>query len=154
MLTTSISLPAEQAPIWRANQREVMRLAVRTLRLTMFRNGVRRSVTRRYNRHEQPFVVVTTRFTAAEYDTLHCAAAAMRVSVSWLVNRMIQLWLKPARRRAGNTHVTNYDCDSLKWNNQVGVITECLMFWRKNHPKNREPQRITREITDKNIHCT
>jgi len=131
MLTTSVSLPAEQAQIWRTSQREIMRLAIRTLRLTMFRNGVRRATTRRYNRRASPFVGATTRFTTAEYDTLHCAAAAMRVSVSWLVYRMVRLWLKPERRWQGNTHVTNYDCDSLKWNENAGVITECLLFWPK-----------------------
>ena len=131
MLTTSVSLPATEAQTWRRHQREVMRLAIRTLRLTMFRNGVRRGVKRSYNRQQGSFEVVTTRFTMAEYDTLHCAAAAMRVSVSWLVYRMVRLWLKPERRWQGNTHVTNYDCDLLKWNENAGVITECLLFWPK-----------------------
>ncbi|MFO1480411.1 MAG: hypothetical protein U1F40_09455 [Turneriella sp.] len=120
-----------------------MRLAIRTLRLTMFRNGVRRGVKRSYNRQQGPFEVVTTRFTMAEYDTLHCAAAAMRVSVSWLVYRMVRLWLKPERRWQGNTHVTNYDCDSLKWNENAGVITECLLFWPKFPRANHSSCQIT-----------
>lgn len=128
MLTTSVSLPANEAAIWRTSQGEVMRLAIRTLRLTMFTNGVRRGQKRRYNRQQEKFHVLTTRFTAAEYDTLHCAAAAMRVSVSWLVYRMIKLWLKPTRRLRGNTHVSYYECDTLKWNENAGVITECLLF--------------------------
>lgn len=154
MLTTSVSLPATEAQIWRRHQREVMRLAIRTLRLTMFRNGVRRATTRRYNRRASPFVGATTRFTTAEYDTLHCAAAAMRVSVSWLVHRMILLWLKPARRLRGNLHVTNYECDALKWNENAGIITECLLFWPKISRKNHTPPLITRPIPDKIIHCT
>lgn len=131
MLTTSVSLPKELAPLWRRRQRQVMQMAIRMLRLTMHRNGVRRGVKRRYNRQPGEFLVVTTRFTQAEYDTLHCAAAAMRVSVSWLVFRMILLWQKPSRRLRGNTHVTNYDCDTLKWCANAGAITETLFFWRK-----------------------
>ena len=109
----------------------------------MFRNGVRRGVKRRYNRQQGEFHVLTTRFTPAEYDTLHCAAAAMRVSVSWLVYRMIKLWLKPARRLRANTHVTNYECDALKWNESVGVITECLLFWPKVFHRIKTPPPIT-----------
>lgn len=140
MLTTSVSLPKELAPIWRSRQRQVMQMAIRMLRLTMYKNGVRRGVKRQYNRQAGEFLVVTTRFTEAEYDTLHCTAAAMRVSVSWLVFQMILLWQKPSRRRQGNTHVTNYDCDVLKWCPNVGVITETLFFWRKSpRPPHRLP---------------
>jgi hypothetical protein len=153
MLTTSVSLPATEAEIWRHSQREVMQMAIRTLRLTMFKNGLRRGVKRSYNQRQQNFKIVTTRFTGAEYDTLHCAAAAMRVSVSWLVYRMILLWLKPARRIRGNTHVTNYECDSLRWSQNVGVVTECLFFWPKIR-SSPSPKRIARQIPDKSIHFT
>jgi hypothetical protein len=150
MLTTSVSLPAVEAKIWRTSQREIMRLAVRTLRLTMFKNGMRRGVKRHYNRNLGEFEIVTSRFSEAEYDTLHYAAGAMRVSVSWLVYRMIRLWLKPARRLRGNSHVTNYECDLLKWNQNAGVITESLLFYAKTPPANRTP--ATRQIPDKVIH--
>jgi hypothetical protein len=102
----------------------------------MRQNGVRRGVKRRYNRAPGEYLVVTTRFTEAEYDTLHAAAAAMRVSVSWLVYVMILLWQKPARRARCTTHLTNYELDCLKWNENVGVITESLYIWPKIHHPN------------------
>ena len=103
----------------------------------MRQNGVRRGVKRRYNRQPGDYIVVTTRFTEAEYDTLHAAAAAMRVSVSWLVHQMILLWQKPSRRARFATHLTNYVVDCLKWNQNVGVITESLYIWRKIPTKTR-----------------
>ncbi len=154
MLTTSVSLPASKAILWRTHQSEIMRLAIRTLRLTMFRQGIRRGVKRHYNRIPGEFLIVTTRFTEAEYDTLHCAAAAMRVSVSWLVDRMINLWLKPTRRDRGNTHVTNYECDSLIWCENAGVITECIFFWSKFPRKTYTPPAMKIQIPDKIIYCT
>jgi hypothetical protein len=63
-LTTSVSLPAETAHHWRKKHREIMRFAERFLRLQM-RNAVRRAVTRRYNRDEEGFAIVTTRFSPA-----------------------------------------------------------------------------------------
>ena len=136
MLITSVSLPKGAATVWRRRQRQVMRVAVRMLRLTMRQNGVRRGVKRRYNRQPGEYLVVTTRFSQAEYDTLHAAAAAMRVSVSWLVYRMILLWQKPARRKRLATHLTNYEFDCLKWNENAGIVTESLFIWPKIHHKN------------------
>lgn len=131
MLTTSVSLPKTAATVWRRRQRQVMRMAVRMLRLTMRQSGVRRGVKRRYNRQPGEYLVVTTRFTEAEYDTLHAAAAAMRVSVSWLVHQMVLLWQKPSRRKRFATHLTNYELDCLKWNQNVGIISESLFIWPK-----------------------
>ena len=108
MLTTSVSLPVTFASLWRVRQHEVMRLATRTLRIQFSRQPLRRGVTRMYNRAAEDFSIVTTRFTEAEYDTLHSAAAAFRVSVSWLVCCIIQMWLKPSRRKQGNPFLTNY----------------------------------------------
>lgn len=136
MLITSVSLPKVTATVWRSRQRQVMRMAIRILRLTMRQHGVRRGVKRRYNRQPGEYLVVTTRFTEAEYDTLHAAAAAMRVSVSWLVYQMILLWQKPARRSRFATHLTNYECDCLKWNENAGVVTESLFIWPKIRHKN------------------
>ncbi len=131
MLVTSVSLPGSYAALWRKQQRAVMRMAVRMLRLTMRQNPVRRGVKRQYNRQPGKYEIVTTRFTEAEYDTLHAAASAMRVSVSSLVYIMLLLWHKPARRRHSSGHLTNYELDCLKWNERVGVITESITFWPK-----------------------
>lgn len=137
MLTTSVSLPIKLSAVWRGSQRAIMVLAVRSLRVQMRGGAIRRGVKRRYNRMAGGFEIVTTRFTEAEYDTLHCAAAAMRVSVSWLVYQMILLWLKPARRKRRNSHLTNYVLVPLIWNENVGVFAESLWFLRK--PKPQQP---------------
>ncbi len=109
-------------------------MAVRVLRLTMRQNAVRRGVKRHYNRRAEKFEIVTTRFTAEQYDILHAAAAAMRVSVSWLVYLMLLLWEKPVRRGQAPQYLTNYSLDCLKWNERVGVITESLYFYPKSTP--------------------
>jgi hypothetical protein len=128
-LTTSVSLPAETAQHWRKKHREIMRFAERFLRLQM-RSAVRRAVTRRYNRDGEGYEIVTTRFSAAEYDTLHYVAASLRVSVSSLVHGLIRLWLKPARRAIRRFFATNYDWNPVKWDAEAGFLEENLIFWR------------------------
>lgn len=132
MLTTSVSLPEKEADLWRKRQRSILRLAVRSLRLQMRGKPVRRGVKRQYNRQPCAFVVVTTRFTEAEYDALHMAAAAMRVSVSWLVYQLILLWKKPSRRNRPNSYVTNYELNLCIWSPNAAILTESLMFYPKN----------------------
>jgi hypothetical protein len=82
----------------------------------------------------EDFSIVTTRFTEAEYDALHFAAAAMRVSVSWLVYQMICLWKKPSRRKQGNRFVTNYEIFPCNWGKNAGIYTEALFIWHKQPP--------------------
>ncbi|AFM11146.1 hypothetical protein [Turneriella parva] len=131
MLTTSVSLPVKFANVWRRRQRAIMRLAIRTLRVQMRNATVRRGVKRTYNRQGGEFAIVTTRFTEAEYDTLHFAASAMRVSVSWLVYCMIKMWIKRSRRRRANLHVTNYELHLHAWGQNAGILTESLYFYPK-----------------------
>ena len=126
-LTTSVSLPEDVARHWRAKQGEILRFAARYLRQQM-RNPVRRGVTRRYNHEGSDFEIVTTRFTDAEYDTLHFVAASLRVSVSSLVYGLIQLWLKPAWRAIRRFFATNCTCSPLKWDTDAGMILEKLTF--------------------------
>ena len=131
MITTSICLPENLSGIWRKRQKEIMRQTLRILRIQLRKNPVRRGRVRHYNRMGVATEIVTTRFGEAEYDALHLVASAIRVSVSWLVYTLIMLWQKPARRYRQNTHVTNYDCHVAIWQQNAGVITESLLFWRK-----------------------
>lgn len=131
MITTSVCLPENLSAIWRKEQRKIVRLTLRSLRIQLRKNPVRRGVARRYNRMGEPTEIVTTRFSAAEYDALHLVASAIRVSVSWLIYTLIIMWQKPARRNRPNTHVTNYDCHVTIWQENAGAITESLLFWRK-----------------------
>ncbi len=129
MITTSLSLPVDFAKIWRGDKVAVMRCACRTLRLAMHQGGIRRSVARQYNRGNSEFRIVTTRFTPAEYDTLHYVASAMRISVSLLVCWIIKMYLKPTRRQ--NPFVTNYEYFPVNWGRNAGVLTEAVFFYRK-----------------------
>ncbi|MBL8033465.1 MAG: hypothetical protein JNJ69_07190 [Leptospiraceae bacterium] len=131
MLTTSISLPASVAQMWRTRQHDIMKAAVRMLRIYLRHFPLRRGVTRSYNRTSGDYQIVCTRFSAAEYDALHCAAAGLRVSVSSLVYRMICLWLKPTRRRQDNRFVANYNLILGNWGQSAGIYTECLLFYPK-----------------------
>lgn len=128
-LITSVSLPQAEANLWRGRRREILRFAERYLRIKM-RNQVRRAVTRRYNRQRGKFVITTTRLTAAEYDTFHYVAAALRVSVSSLVYGLIKLWEKPSRRAIRRFFATNYSHLATKWDAEAGWMEEFLSFWR------------------------
>ncbi|MBS0618654.1 MAG: hypothetical protein JSR44_10730 [Spirochaetes bacterium] len=132
-LTTSVSLPAEAALLWRSKRGEIMRFGERYLRIQM-RKQVQRAATRKYNRSGTNFEIVTTRFSAAEYDTLHYVASMLRVSVSSLIYGLIQLWKKPARRALRRFFSTNYDCQAVKWDPEAGLMEESLTFWRVHSP--------------------
>ncbi|MBS0618761.1 MAG: hypothetical protein JSR44_11270 [Spirochaetes bacterium] len=128
-LITSVSLPEIEAGEWRRNRKEIMQFAERFLRIKM-RNKVRRDVTRTYNRRlGVKFVITTSRFTAAEYDTFHYIAAALRVSVSALIYGLIKLWQKPTRRAIRRFFWTNYSAETLKWDPEGGYIDENVTFW-------------------------
>lgn len=131
MITTSVSLPIAVAGHWRSHSGQVMRCACRTLRLALRTGSIRRGCARGYNRQEGGFEIVTTRFTEAEYDTLHYVASAMRISVSLLVYWMIKLWLKPARRNRVNPFLTNYEYFPVNWGPNAGIMSEVLIFYRK-----------------------
>lgn len=131
MLVTSVCLAGEVAAEWRRHQRSIMKMAIRTLRVQMRKLGVRRGVKKRYNRPGTGMQIVTTRFTEAEYDTLHFVASSLRVSVSMLVTRMIEMWLKPPRRQHRNQFMTNYENFVCNWNENAGILTESLLFYPK-----------------------
>ncbi|MBS0618589.1 MAG: hypothetical protein JSR44_10385 [Spirochaetes bacterium] len=133
ILTTSISLPSAVAGFWRSDRQEIMRFAERFLRVQM-RHAVRREVTRKYNRLGGSYEIITTRFTAAEYDTLHYVASALRVSVSSLIFGIIKLWLKPSRRSIQRFFLTNYQLVEGKWDSEGGIVEEIVTFWRVNAP--------------------
>ena len=128
MITTSVSLPIEYAIIWRQQRVAVMHCACRALRLAMRQGSIRREVARQYNRCDAEFQIVTTRFTSAEYDTLHYVASALRISVSLLVCWIIKMYLKPARRK--NSFLTNYAYLPVSWGQNGGILTEILIFYR------------------------
>jgi len=147
MITTSVSLPNFMAAAWRSKQRQIMRCAVRTLRLTMRKTPIRRGVSRYYNRQAVEMSIVTTRFTEAEYDTLHFAAASMRVSVSYLVYLMVKLWLKPIRQMQQNQYLTNYELFPTNWGANCGLLTESLFFWPKNWQNRRQARVAAHKLT-------
>ena len=135
MIITSVCLPENLVRRWCKKQRKIMKNALRILRIAMRKYPVRRSVPRQYNRVEGKRIIVTTRFTEAEYDTLHFVAASTRMSVSLLVYWMVQMWLNERRRGRENRFVTNYECNVTIWQQQAGVVTESLLFYPKYPPE-------------------
>lgn len=138
ILTTSVSLPANVAQLWRQQKAEIMQFAGRYLR-TRMRQEVRRGVTCAYNRGKGEYIIVTTRFTAEEHDSLHCVAQALRVSVSSLIYGLILLWLKPSRRAIRRFFITNYYCSTEKWDPEAGFLEQGLSFWRVKSPHDPPP---------------
>ncbi|MBS0618622.1 MAG: hypothetical protein JSR44_10570 [Spirochaetes bacterium] len=137
MITTSVSLPGHAAHLWQTQHRAIMRMAVRTLRLSMHRLPPRRGTARLYNRSDVGMQIVCTRFTEAEHDALTFVAYSLRVSVSYLVYWMIMLWLKPARRQRQSAILANYEPFLTNWGKSCGIYTESLIFYPRNHPNPR-----------------
>ncbi len=140
-MATSISLPKNLVSVWRADRRRIMDFGDRFLRL-LLRGEIRRATTRTYNQSSEPFQVVHVRFSPAEYDALHCAAAALRVSVSSIVCGIIRLWLKPQRRAQGVRYRANYCINETVWNPEAGIYEESLTFWAIT-PENPDGRPIT-----------
>lgn len=133
-LVTSISLPENTAQLWRNKKREILRFSQRYIRIQL-RKQMRREVTRTYNRRPgEKFVVTSTRFTAAEYDTFHYIAAALRVSVSSLIYGLIKLWKKPSRQSIRRFFCSNYYATTTKWDAEAGFLEEYLTFWIEDTP--------------------
>ncbi|MBS0617848.1 MAG: hypothetical protein JSR44_06640 [Spirochaetes bacterium] len=134
-LISSVSLPETSALLWRSRKKEILRFSERYLRIQM-RNQLRREVTRTYNRKPgEKFVITTTRFTTAEYDTFHYIAAALRVSVSFLIYGLIKLWQKPSRRAIRRYFCSNYSATTTKWDPEAGFAEEFLTFWSGDTPE-------------------
>lgn len=133
IITTSLSLPRHLADFWRKDQKQIMHMAERFLRI-MMRNVPSRGRSRQYNESGHDYEIVTTRFESEEYDTLHYVAAALRISVSLLVCGIIKLWLKPVRRKQKRKYLTNYSWQSTKWDPEAGFIEEYLTIWRSPPP--------------------
>lgn len=130
MLVTSVSLPSHMAALWRRQQKRILRLApaelARELRIAKLRRGVKR----RYNRGSGMLVIVTTRFSGEQYDTLHAAAAAMRVSVSLLIFQLILLWKQLRKNRCVIMRPTNYELVVHEWGTENVCYTEMIHFRR------------------------
>ena len=128
MITTSVSLSKSMAQTWRQHRKEVLFLGQRCLRVLLRTNYSRRGVARRYNQRLQQMCIVTTRFSAAEYDALHYVAATLRISVSSIVAMMISFWLKPARRSHPFAYATNYWLEEGIWDPFAGATEENIQF--------------------------
>lgn len=128
MLVTSVSLPLAVARTWRRRQRRILRLVPLALASEAKRSRLRRGVKRSYNRGLGAFAIVTTRFSAEQYDTLHAAAAAMRVSVSWLIYQLILVWKGLRRHRTVRIRPTNYELILHAWGRNLLAYTEKIHF--------------------------
>ena len=127
MLVTSVSLPKFYAKIWRENQAVIMFAARRAMRIALRCGNFERGKTRSYNSTKGEFSIVTSRFTEKEYDRLHFLAASLRVSVSSLVFKLIQFWLKPSRKKGPARNATNYSANVVQWDKNGVVVLENLI---------------------------
>jgi len=116
------------ANLWRRRQRRILQFMAMALNAETSQGRIRRGIKRRYNRGQGEFEIVTTRFSAAEYDSLHAAASALRVSVSWLVFRLILLWKKLRKRRRVQLYLTNYKLILHAWSSNAISYTETIEF--------------------------
>lgn len=128
MLTTSVSLPAKAASVWRRRQRRILRLVPVVLAQQAKGSKLRRGVKRSYNRGRGKYAIVTTQFSAEQYDTLHAAAAAMRVSVSWLIYQLIILWKGLRGQSTVRMRPTNYELVMHEWSQNTLSLTEIIHF--------------------------
>ncbi len=127
-ITTSVSLSKSMATHWRQHRKEILFLGQRCLRILLRTNYSRRGVARLYNRQLVDKCIVTTRFSAAEYDALHYVASTLRLSVSSIVSMMIAFWLKPSRRSHPFAYATNYWLEEGIWGPFAGTTEEFIQF--------------------------
>ena len=128
-ITTSMSLPASLVAIWRRNRAQILRLTGGLLQQASRRHP-RRSVARMYNRGMGAMEIVTARFSAEEYDSLHYLAATLRVSVSLLVFELIQFWLNSGEKPKRKLPLTNYSYSIREWGPTRLIFTEILEIQR------------------------
>ena len=97
----------------------------------MRNSQIRRNMTRQYNSRVGNYVIVTTRLTPAEYDTLHFVAYSQRISVSLLVSKIIAMWLKRDPNLQTGGMISNYEIFPSTWQGGGGIVTEALLFYDK-----------------------
>ena len=127
MIVTSISLPEFRAAVWRRNKSKILQFAGAFLQ-AQSADGIKRGVTRRYNRGASNYLIVTVRFSEQEYDAFHCVAAALRISVSALIYELIQMWQNSKPASLPFKILTNYHIRIPLWNEVTRVIEERLVF--------------------------
>lgn len=135
MIITSVSLPGDVGKAWQRNKASIMRYAIRCLRIALRERGVRRGCSRLYNRSHLRSVRVTTRFSDAEYDSLHLAAATMRVSVSLIIFKCILIWQKRQHQNLKLRLISNYELNLTLCGRNGIVVSENLLFWPKFWPR-------------------
>lgn len=92
-IKTSISLPTPALAVFFSNYSALRRNLPQLLK-TMHRQQPTRNRLRQYNRQGCETARVNVYWTMDEYNALHGVAAAIRVSVSFLVYQMLQLLLQ------------------------------------------------------------
>ena len=128
-ICTSVSLPESHAKIWQKNRKLILAHAERFMRMAMRKTPQRESA-RKYNRVSAKYTIVNVRFDVTVYKAFTYAATSLRVSVSSLIYQLINLWLKPARRKHLPKFCANYSFSTIVWDPMAGIIEEGLTFWR------------------------
>lgn len=128
---TTVCLPQPVAKLWRRRQKKILRLVGAVIAQKTRNCQARRGVKRSYNRGRGEYAILSARFSREQYDSLHATAAALRVSVSWLVYELILLWQSVRRRKFIVTRPNNYALQLHAWGENLIAFTEKIYFGPK-----------------------
>ena len=111
-------------------------MSARYARICM-RKGIKRGVTKQYNRTAEEYLIVTTRFLPNEYDFLHFISSALRISVSFFIFGLIALWNKKNHLASTIRWKSIYRFSAKSWDTRTGILEESIKLFRikrRHHP--------------------
>jgi type I site-specific restriction-modification system R (restriction) subunit len=134
-IKTSICLPVKLLAIYKEYYRAVYRNSEQMFASAMVAYP-RRDKARAYNRSKDEFEVVQVYWPVEVYNKLHAVAAALRVSVSYLVYSMLmEMSSKPTEKPKGN--FSNYVMIVRSWKKNTLHIEEIIHL--EDDPPNESP---------------
>lgn len=123
-IKTSICLPVKVLVVYRAYYRAVYRRSERMLAFASAASP-RRDKARSYNRSKDEFTIVQVYWPLEVYNKLHAVAAALRVSVSYLVYSMLmEMSAQPGEKPKKN--FSNYVMIVRSWTKNTLHIEEII----------------------------
>lgn len=123
-IKTSVCLPAKLLGVYKRYCRAVYRCSEQMF-VSAIAASPRRDKARSYNRSKEEFEIVQVYWPVEVYNKLHAVAAALRVSVSYLVCSMLmEMSSKPAERPKGN--FSNYVMIVRTWTENTLHIEEII----------------------------
>lgn len=123
-IKTSVCLPSKVLAVYKEYCRALYRCSEQMFTSAMA-NSPRRDKARSYNRSKDEFEIVQVYWPLEVYNKLHAVAAALRVSVSYLVYSMLmEMSSKPAEKPKKN--FSNYVMIVRSWTENTLHIEEII----------------------------